>query len=576
MNRIVGYFALDGSTVKSEIFNSCQFNTPHWQPDHQAIYLENSIAFSATQRFITPECHSGLMPHQNNITCCVINADVYLTNREILCDLLNIDIQTSDAVLILQAYLKWGEDCTHYLAGNFCFMIWDPRHQHLFAAVDQFAQCPLFYVYRPGEFLIMANECSSFHVLCPQLTLDPNHFIEFANDIHSTTNTAYKEICKLPSGHQLVVNAKTLRQTCYWRWKDHKQILPYKTHQEYYEVLKEYFEKAVQKCLRRLGTLTTQISGVLDSSAVTAQSAILVAKEYQTLSAFTSIPNNLTGESYRSGWYYHELSRIDELLIKYPNIQHTIYTANPSTNIFEKLKPLQLCFDRPLRNINNIDWTIGCYEHVLAQQGRILLIGAGGNSTISWDGVAILESLKTLYIALKAKLLFRPYRFIPNLHKAMLSGQLTAPLRASIYVLQLWYGVRRLDPTQELDLTIFCYNVPNFIYRSGNNTLQKRLLVREGLNSILPDAITKNPYRGEQGADWYLHYNQHCQNWRDKLLGLTESAQAILWKSYDRKKIMDLFDEYHYLDQPPDRKVTRDLCNQLFRCLSAGFYLSKT
>ncbi len=67
------------------------------------------------------------MPYQHKQSGCVINADVYLTHRETLCKLLGSDPQTADAVLILQAYLKWGEQCTRYLAGQFCFMIWDPR-----------------------------------------------------------------------------------------------------------------------------------------------------------------------------------------------------------------------------------------------------------------------------------------------------------------------------------------------------------------------------------------------------------------------------------------------------------------
>ncbi len=147
----------------------------------------------------------------------------------------------------------------------------------------------------------------------------------------------------------------------------------------------------MQTCLRRLGPLTTQISGGLDSSAVTAQAALLLNKQQQSLFAFTSIPNGLAGESYRSGWYYHELSRIEALIALYPNIQHVVYTATPSTDIFKKLKPLQRCFDQPLRNINNLDWNLACYEQVLAQQGRVLLIGAGGNGTISWAGVRYLN-----------------------------------------------------------------------------------------------------------------------------------------------------------------------------------------
>lgn len=574
MNRILGWVSLDGSIVKSETLKACQFHTPHWQPDHQAVYACDILSMSATQRFITPQCKTGLMPYQNHSSGCVINADVYLTHREILCDLLASDQQTADAVLLLQAYLKWGEQCTRYLSGQFCFMIWDPRYQHLYVAVDQFAQCPLFYLHQPGQFFILANECSPFHKICPHLTLNLRRLQGFAKDEYSLTETAYKEIRKLPAGHQLVITKKAVRKTCYWRWKDHRQTLPYQTREQYYAALQYYFERAVHTCLRRLGPLTTQISGGLDSSAVTAQAASLLTNNQKSLFAFTSIPNGLTGESHRPGWYYHELSRIEELLAQYPNIQHVVYKAKPSTDIFEKLKPLQRCFDQPLRNINNLDWTLSCYEEVLAQQGRVLLIGAAGNGTISWAGSSLLEALRASCGAIKAKILFHRYRWIRKPHESMLSGRLTEALRASVYPLQLWYGVRRLDPTQELDLAVFCYNVPQWVYRQGKQPLQQRLLTREGLGALLPETITQNPCRGEQGADWYLHYNLHCERWRSQLFTLTEGSQAILWQCYDRHKVMALFDAYPSLNQPPDRKTTRDLCFYLLRCLSVGFYLN--
>ena len=281
MNRMLGWLSLDGSIATDKALNTCQFQTPHWQPDHQAVYAEDILAMSATQRFITPQCKAGLMPYRHQNSGCVINADVYLTNRETLCQLLGSDLQTADAILILQAYLKWGEQCTRYLAGQFCFMIWDPRYQHLYVAVDQFAQCPLFYLYQEGKLCILANECSPFRTLYPHLTLNEKCFLGFARDEHSVTETAFREIRKLPAGHQLVIKAESLHQTCYWHWKDHRRTLPYRTREQYYVALQDYFERAIRACLRRLGPLTTQISGGLDSSAVTAQAALLLNNQEQ-------------------------------------------------------------------------------------------------------------------------------------------------------------------------------------------------------------------------------------------------------------------------------------------------------
>lgn len=574
MNRILSWLSLNRSKAPQGILKDCLFKTPHWHPDHQSIYIDGPLAMSATQRFITPECSLGLMPYVHTEEKCVINADVYLTNHDDLCQMLGQDLKTADAVLILLAYLKWGIACLQHLAGQFCFMIWDARHQHFYIAVDPFAQCPLFYIHQAHQYCIIANECSAFHTLYPDLTLNEKNLQASSKDIFSQTKTAYQEILKLPPGHYAMITPKDINTTCYWSWDYPQTIQSLHTRTEYYEAFQEHFERAVRVCTRRIGSLHTQLSGGLDSSSVTAQAALLLNDQHESVYAFTSIPNVLHGPSYRVGWYYHELSKVEDLIEEHHNIQHAVYTANPYTDIFQKLKPLQRCFDQPLRNVHNLDWTMASYEHVLAQQGRILLIGTGGNASISWTGERRFEKLRFYARFLKSKLSHSAPPYPPASHQTMLSGHLTAPLRASVYPLQLWYGVRRLDPTQELNLVIFCANVPSWIYRRGSKPLEQRLLVREGLQHLLPKTIAQNPFRGEQGADWYLHYNVHRQHWYDQLLTFPQKTQDILWQCYDRATMLHLFHQYPFITHPPNQNTTHELGLYLFRCLNLGFYLT--
>src|SRR5690349_14012868 len=119
MNRMVGWLALDGSAADRQVLQACPFDTPHWRADHHAEHVAGALAMSATQRFVTPECPNGLMPYRDPGSGCVINADAYLTNRERLCAALGSDDRSADVVLILRAYLAWGERCASHLAGHF-------------------------------------------------------------------------------------------------------------------------------------------------------------------------------------------------------------------------------------------------------------------------------------------------------------------------------------------------------------------------------------------------------------------------------------------------------------------------
>ena len=599
MNRLLGCFNLGKQVLDREKFAACSFKTPHWQPDHANFYYDQALALSATQRFITPECSDCLMPYQDTNSQLVINADAYLTNREELYVLLSAEPELADAKLILKAYLKWGEACTQYLAGQFCFVIWNSHKEEIFAAVDQFSTIPFFYTYQPEQFFIFSNEFSPFHQLCPTLTIRKQHFLEFACDTFSLTETSYQEVLKLPPGHQLVINKQDLKQHCYWRLQDQKEKLSCHTREEYYATFRQHFERAVNTCLRGIGPVTTHISGGLDSSAVAAQAAKHLATQQQGLYGITAIPQGLEGPSYRKNWYYHEMPRVQALLDRYPNIRHFSYTGAPENDIFTQLKTLHRYTDQPIRNVQNFDWIMGSYEYARAQGGRILLTGQAGNGSVSWAGSSRLAMARRLYHALKiivkpknifggffndlnpdllnssqGKKLLRRRGINFNPHRELLSGKLGAPLITSAYAAQLLHGVRCLDPTRDLALTKFCYNVPQKIYHKGRKTLQRRLLVREGLRDLLPEAIALNPYRGEQAADAYLQYNKHQHTWENALNNLRPEVKQILWHSYDQKSMLDFFQEYPIIEMTVDEKMFGKYTN-LMRCMSMGSYLNE-
>lgn len=571
-----------------------------WSPCHTGMYADKSYYTSSIQRYITPQCHTTPLPYHDAVSGCSINADVYLTNHDALCDLLDFPLNTADGKLILEAYQRFGEKCTQYLSGYFAFVLWDSRHQTIFAATDRRGKIPLFYAYRSQEYFICSNVFSYFRSYIDKLAVNEAQSVFFAFDSPSPTETAYRNVMKLAAGHQLIVNKKGLRIQRYFDIKKNKQVLPYTKREEYFEAFRDCFSKAIQKSLRVIGPITTQCSGGLDSSAVTAMTAKLLAEKNQILLALTAIPAGLHGESYRKGWYYHEMPRIQAILNKYPNIRHAQYLADPATNIFLTLEKFYPYIDQPLRNITNMDWIIGNYENTVSQQSRVLLTGAHGNGTISWAGQSYRNILSDLYQTLRVKL--SPEKifsgFFDNLHPALLSskkgkklllnrggflnrhermlvGSLGNGLSSSVYILQLYYGVRTLDPTSDdHDLLAFCYNLPQWVYYRGKSVLERRLLVREGLQDILPPEITQNPYRGEQGADWYLQYNTHQHTWKNRLLDLHPDVKKILWETYDEAKMMDLFEKYPVIESAPDQAVTRDVCLRLMRCLSAAFYFN--
>lgn len=600
MNGLCGMIRFDGQPILAKQLNHSLFQSPYWQPDHQQILIKDSVGLSCTQRFITPQCSSAPMPLHHPETGCLLVADAYLTHREELIEKLELDEQSADSELILSAYLAWGNQCTQHLSGLFMFALWDPGSQTLLLATDHYGQHPCLYHWQPGKYLIFANTMQPFEIFCPKLTLNDSLFMSYSLDAIPFKETCYQEVNRLLPATQIQVRKNHLETHRYWTLNQQKRHLTYKTREDYYQAFQEKFSIATQNCLRSQHPVLSHVSGGLDSSSVTAMSAKLLLEQQRNLHAFTAIPLGLTGESYRRGWQYNEIPLIQALLAKYPNIIHTVYTSDPQEDIFKKLQIFYPFIDQPVRNVFNFDWVLAAFEKTHALGGRTLLHGQHGNASISYVGENFKgrwhRALKNVLLWLnpltppslqtqfayhhpdflqtkETKKILRHRNVIYRVHDWMLSRHFGAPLQTSVYPITLWYGVQFLDPTSDLSLIEFCYNTPEWVYFKGKNILDKRLLVREGLKNILPEAIRFNPYRGEQAADAYLQYNQHRINWEKKLRQISDNPQqTLLWQLYDQEKIHSLFATYPTINAP-SRAISMDIYCTLARCLSLAFYL---
>ncbi|MBI1870605.1 MAG: hypothetical protein HYS07_05345 [Chlamydiae bacterium] len=604
MNALLGVIQLDGKPVHREDLIRCIFKTPKWTPDHQTIWVKGSVGLISTQRFVTPECSWGLMPYEHPSSKSLILSQVYLTHREDLILELALSSheaqQSADCKLILLSYLKWGRDCVHHLKGHYLFAIWDQAKNEWFIAVDPFSTRPCFFTYQKNRYLIFANYFSPFRILCDSLSINQNLFAHFALDAMPLTETCYREVQKLPRAGYLYLKGNEFHAGSYWSLKKDRAPIRYRTREDYYEHFRELFERAVRSCLRTDFPVHAHISGGLDSTSIACVAARLLGGKNRLLHGFTSIPVGLEGPSYNPGWYYHELSLIEKVLKKYSNIQHDIYQSSPETDIFDFLKTFYPHIDQPIRNVSNMDWYLASFDRTLTNQGRVLLSGDGGNGTISWGGEGSLFQRLRPRLSAWARAWFNPQglfedpsnphqtRFIRssrarrilrrksgcliNPHYWMLSGVWGAPRQSSSMPMALRYGIELLDPTRNLDLIRFCYNIPPWVYRKGNDKVERRLLVREGLAGWVPEEICLNIHRGEQAADWFLLYNFHHSKW---LANLQQWKNLpMVWDFYDYSKILDRWKARPHieLNQLTTEMMIEYACHYM-TCISLCSYL---
>lgn len=189
--------------------------------------------------------------------------------------------------LILEAYLRFGEQCTSYLFGDFSFAIYDIRHKRMFCARDQMGARP-FYFYNDEHIFAFSSSMHFFHSLKPLITLEPcmewaSKFL-ISNLSKDFRKTAYRNIFKLPPAYQLSINANTITEQNYFKFNTNK--IMFSSSNQYIEYYRSFLESAIKTRVQVNHPLGSEISGGIDSSTVTAYAALYYPGSISDLHTF--------------------------------------------------------------------------------------------------------------------------------------------------------------------------------------------------------------------------------------------------------------------------------------------------
>ncbi|RYD59406.1 MAG: asparagine synthetase B [Sphingobacteriales bacterium] len=289
MSVIFGKVYLDQRSVEADDLDIMQNRLQHWKADATGCWRQDCTGLGHLMLYNTPESLSERLPFYDIESSVSITADARIDNREDLYQKLGLktpeERSIPDSSIILMLYKKYGTNCIKHLIGDFAFAIWDERTQTLFCARDHMGVKPFFY-YVDERIFAFASEKKGILAI-PDTNKEINRLF-FYNQLYlppeqGPTNTLYKHIKRLPSAHILILNKaqKKLEIEQYWTLDTETETL-LKQPEDYCEALKYHFEKAVECRLRTNFGLGIELSGGLDSSAITGAACKLSGSNHLT------------------------------------------------------------------------------------------------------------------------------------------------------------------------------------------------------------------------------------------------------------------------------------------------------
>ena len=368
-------------------------------------------------------------------------ADGRLDNREELCDALGISASEAammaDSHILMRALDRWDEEAVDRLVGDFAFACWDEARQRLLLARDFAGQRPLHY-HKGRDFFAFASMPKGLHAL-EAVPPEPNQeavaqFVALLPE--SGPDTYWKRIERVLPGHLLVVTPEGLASRRYWN--PVRRELRLARAEEYEEGLREQMDRAVRVRLRGTGgRVASHLSAGLDSSAVAATAARLLAPEGGSVTAYTSVPREgFDGRGIGTS-IADEGPLAASVAALYPNIEH-VRIRTGAMSPLDKLDPFFFLFERPFLNLCNGTWSAAILDDAKARRLPVLLTGQAGNMTISYDGMQHLAEL-----ARQGRLLRLSKLAASLIGNGTRVGTVAAQVFGPFLPVSLWDAVRR-------------------------------------------------------------------------------------------------------------------------------------
>ena len=378
MSAIFGILDLKGRPVDLVWIKSMQEDLAHRGPDGHGLYREPSLVLGHQLLQVTPESMYDKSPYEEDGF--VITANARLDERQALMDKLNIapEVQekTTDSILLLRSYRKWGKDFLKNIYGDFAFAIWNKEKKELFCARDQMGVKPLLYYFQDDRFVFSTELKAIVKLPFVKTEIDHSHLRDQVIGICDIPDrTSWKNIVRLRAASILYLNSSGVVISQYWE-PEYNRNSKYKSEEQSALALREILERVIAEHTRVIGGVGVPLSGGLDSSTIACLAARKLALENKNLTTASSVLNPTITETDIKD----ELGYIQTVLQQEKNIDSTfIYNTD-----LEFLGNLDEKFNRHYATFNNsyyVDEAL--YNQFKLKSVRRVLSGYLGDITTS-------------------------------------------------------------------------------------------------------------------------------------------------------------------------------------------------
>lgn len=272
MSGIAAIIHFDGRPVDAGHIDAMTASMPYRGVDGVRHWIDGPVALGQCMMHTTAESREAELPLASDAGGTVLIFHGRIDNRdELRSYLVQQGVRPrsgADAELVLQGFLRHGEEILPRLEGDFAGLIWDAGARRVLCFRDIMGHKPLCYAWS-GRTLSVASDISALHALpWIQATIDEATIAEFIGfEHHSRTATLWCGLSRLPPSHAMICDAAGPVCREYWQ-PDLEADLPVRTESDLAAYYGDLLEDAVRRSSRAHLPVSCEASGGLDSSAI--------------------------------------------------------------------------------------------------------------------------------------------------------------------------------------------------------------------------------------------------------------------------------------------------------------------
>ncbi|HEY1964833.1 MAG TPA: asparagine synthase (glutamine-hydrolyzing) [Acidobacteriaceae bacterium] len=175
----------------------------------------------------------------------------------------------SDSEIALHLYEDLGTASLNRLRGEFAFVLWDEAHRTMFAARDRFGIKPLYYAFH-NQTLYFASEVKALFAAGVPARWDSESVFNAVEVGGHQMRTLFDGVFQVPPGHYVLATDRHIQVNRYWdfNYPSAQRVPSPRSDADYSAELRHTLEEAVRLRLRADVPVGCYLSGGLDSCAM--------------------------------------------------------------------------------------------------------------------------------------------------------------------------------------------------------------------------------------------------------------------------------------------------------------------